>query len=199
MAKEERLRVAHHEAGHAVAAHLLGLGVDVVSIWPTKRWAGVCFTASRSIDTSGLRVGVPLIFQPIELRMHVEKLIVCSLAGQIGEELGGFYRSGPVVQDDEDRYAEVLAAMTALTDEQRELLASGDDLTRPLTRDWDRACDLAWAICGSEEGAALVNYLRAAARTLVYTKQFRELVGLLVPPLLLHGTLSGAQVQALLA
>jgi ATP-dependent Zn protease len=46
----ERIRVAHHEAGHALVAELLGVRVDVISIKPAEHHVGVTIHAPSEID-----------------------------------------------------------------------------------------------------------------------------------------------------
>ena len=46
----ERIRVAHHEAGHALVAELLGVRVDVVSVRAAERHRGVTIHASLQVD-----------------------------------------------------------------------------------------------------------------------------------------------------
>ena len=194
---DERRRAAYHEAGHVVSAYLLGLRVELVTVKPGRTWSGACLTAPTRLAAEGLRYEAPVIMQPTRLRLQIEKLIVHSLAGRIGEELAGYFPVGYNTEPEEERAAAKLVEATTLTPAQREMLQRGDD-DQPFRTDDESACALAWTFAARDEAAAFLNLLRCSARVLVYTERFRQLVGVLVPALLMHETLTGGQVRQLL-
>jgi hypothetical protein len=78
---EEELRRAYHEAGHAVAAHILGRASGLVTIVPTERYGGLTFHGrGRRFSESDLRkLGKPLPLLPAALRRKVEVEAVLSV------------------------------------------------------------------------------------------------------------------------
>jgi len=87
----ETHRVAHHEAGHHVAAFLLGRELGAVSVRPTLRWGGVsCSFRQMPADTSewldtGEFFEVPHGLWPAHIPIHWEGEILGAWAGPLSE------------------------------------------------------------------------------------------------------------------
>ena len=74
---EEKL-LAYHDAGHAIAGHVLGLTVERLSIVPDEHYAGL---ADVPIDLD-LAHG-----SPDESNDYLRRHLVCFLAGAVAEEI----------------------------------------------------------------------------------------------------------------
>jgi hypothetical protein len=167
----DRARIAYHEAGHAVAAVMLGGRVTgPVSIEPTKRWLGVAFTRPPGFsrrESERVPLELPLATWPARVRRSFEVDALISLAGPAAEAMRPERLSGyiPSSRHADDRRA--AEATTVLTSRDRRLLASGngpEDDPRP----WDdkRAVDASVAAAGTR-GGLLLEFLRAEAYDLV--------------------------------
>ncbi len=80
----ERRLIALHEAGHAVAYHVLGLGLEYASNRPGRTFAGVAVAASPAV-TAGFAelTEVGIAGQPVALRANVERRIIGKFAGEL--------------------------------------------------------------------------------------------------------------------
>ena len=129
----ERIRVAHHEAGHALVAELLGVRVDVVSVRAAERHRGVTIHASLQVDEIAellarrdgpsllARWGVtPYPFFDPEERRRAECLIMISLAGRLGELLMPEFSSGYRDDSADTDQAQAIATAAELTAEQED-------------------------------------------------------------------------------
>jgi hypothetical protein len=196
--RDERLRIAYHEAAHAAVAHITKRPIEVVSIRPGPSWSGVCFTREhpvRDADLDQLHLPVPL--QPARLRKAVELRIIGCLAGRIGEELGAFYPHGSAATSTDDAAAMALAEAATLTPEQKELLRRGDNPEKRPSTDDEEAAALAGALAGRDEATSYYGWLRATTRSMVYGERCRRLVYALVPVLLEREVVGAAEVRAI--
>jgi hypothetical protein len=82
---------AIHEAGHAVAAFLLGATVHAgcVTVLPTAGYDGICFTGRGVLLTSREMgsLGLPQVLLPARLRRRYEGDVMVALAGQVAVDL----------------------------------------------------------------------------------------------------------------
>jgi ATP-dependent Zn protease len=86
---DPRIRIAWHEAGHAVIrAVLVGGDVGVVSIWPGAAQGGVLIPTHDPAPEGSLPDGLPEVFDwPEGGRRHIQARAVVSLGGTIAEHL----------------------------------------------------------------------------------------------------------------
>jgi hypothetical protein len=176
----ERIRVAHHEAGHALVAELLGVRVDVVSVRAAERHRGVTIHASLRVDEIAellarrdgpsllARWGVtPYPFFDPEERRRAECLIKISLAGRLGELLMPEFSSGYRDDSADTDQAQAIATAAELTAEQDRWLVDAEHAKIPA--DDEHAFDTARGIAGDEGAAALVNHLTWETRRLMFS------------------------------
>jgi hypothetical protein len=167
----------------------------VVSIRSCPQWSGVCFHRPEPLRAAELAcLGRPAVLLPARLRRACETAIIIALAGRIGEELAGPWRSGYRSESADERHAEQVALM--LTQRERALLSQGEGGEESFEPDEERATEMSRLLVG-QEAAAHVLYLRAVTRSLVYSERFKCLVEALAPELLAYGTLSGRRVSAI--
>lgn len=192
----ERRDVALHEAGHAVAAYLLGRSIRRVTVVPDGEMDGGCLLSPQ--PTLALRLEEATFdgswggFIDLRTRRMVETEIMISMAGALTQmEATG-------AQDHETG-----AGIAALDAELRERIKSrtgtdpGDRLI--VDGDWQKIVLLAGQVSGSdEEAGAYVDWLDARTRSLVRHPRFRPLVDALVEVLLERETLSGREVRVVL-
>jgi hypothetical protein len=140
----DRIRVAHHEAGHALLAELLGVRVDVVSVRAAERHRGVTIHASLQVnEIAGLlarrdgpsllaRWGVtPYPFFDPEERRRVECLIMITLAGHLGELLMPEFSTGHRDDSADIDQAQAIATAVELTAEQGRWLVEAEHAKIP--------------------------------------------------------------------
>ena len=94
---EQRKRTAYHEAGHVVAAHVLGLDITGVTIVPGEESFG------RYLGHAGVPVDYALVYNSDLADDYLERQLVCYYAGAVAEEVltgepvdwrpGGHYNS----------------------------------------------------------------------------------------------------------
>ena len=92
LADRRRPTTAAHEAGHAVAAHMLGGSVGPVSIRETRRWGGVAFVGGRRLRSGDLddeRLGLPFVMLPPRVGSRFQHEAVIALAGPLAEKVYG--------------------------------------------------------------------------------------------------------------
>jgi len=188
-----RERAACHEAAHAAMSYVLGVPLDLVSIGPTARWGGVCFSRPLRVCDE-LDVDRPLPLQPARLRRGIETRIMVALAGPLGELYARPKPAGYEPPAPDEQVAHELAAR--LTGEERELLSCGEEPGGQSDREDARR--LAWALAGAEEAEALVSYLGVATRPLVLSARFRHLLEALAAALLEQEVLGGRAVRRIL-
>lgn len=203
---EGRLKVAYHEAGHAVAAQLLrGRIVGPVSIRPTKRWSGVAYVRAprfspRDVETVDL--AFPIATYPVGLRRALELDAIICLAGPAAEALRPDqspvrgYRPEPASRLD-DRLA--AGAVAALTSGEARMLARGnEDETDPRPHDEQRALDATLALVGYERAGALLEFLRVETKVFVCSYSFQRRLHPLAAALVERTDLSARFVRGLL-
>jgi hypothetical protein len=187
---------AVHEAGHAVARHLLGVGFRRVSIVPDEEsegriecwpWSQEFWTAVEEADHEASYGG----FLNGRTRRAVEKQVMSLLAG-------GFAAMNLTGMEDHD----VGMGITRLTDDEVEdLRAKHGGMWDKLvtTGDYQNALSLAIKVSGSdEEGTAYLAWLEARTHNLVRAPGFCSAVGALARELLGHGVLSGRRARAVI-
>jgi hypothetical protein len=202
----ERIRVAHHEAGHALVAELLGVRVDVVSARAAERHRGVTIHASLQVDEIGellarrdgsrllARWGVtpyPL-FDPEE-RRRAECLIMISLAGHLGELLMPEFVTGYRDDSADIDQAQAIATAVELTVEQDRWLVDAENTEIPA--DDEHAFATSRGITGDEGAAALVNHLTWETRRLMFSPLVQSLVPPIVDQLLRHDAIPGETLR----
>jgi hypothetical protein len=154
-----RRETAWHESGHALAAVLLGLPVEHVSIVRTSETLGHARFVHASPDDHG-RSGICTLDQPSTLRDWAERAIIYSLAGPIA----GLF-SGPMEPGRSDDFDEREAlAIARRSDRIRELTAALE--ADPGQSDDENAPNLSGFLTGS---AAMqhVAWLTAETRALL--------------------------------
>ena len=85
---DELVRVAHHEAGHAAMAHVLGVAPGLITIRPGPNYRGVAHhgrTGQPEVRETDL--DVPIVEMRAQLRRGVEREILICLAGKATERL----------------------------------------------------------------------------------------------------------------
>jgi len=197
-AERERRRVAYHEAGHAAVALMTKRPVHLVSIRPTRSWSGVCFSGGLRLvesDYSLDNLNRPTPLLPAKLRRAIETQIMGKLAGGLAEELAGFHADGYVSETPDERQATAIAKM-CFTARQRELLATGDN-DLPSETDAQAVRGLAYALAGDETAVALIAWLRAETRQLIYSPRCRRLVDAIAAELLEHETVGASRLRAI--
>jgi hypothetical protein len=204
----ERVRLAWHEAGHAAVAHALGVAVHVVSVLPTRRWPAVCIHDGVLIPgADDFQPWVPLVCQPLELRSAIERKVVIALAGKIAEQFVADDAPAsayvPDLDEDEQAAAEAVEAMVgvgqpALSPEERELLAVGDDDAPPQEPDEARAWAATYALAGEAAAFWYLGVLRAIAQSILAEPCVRAGVRRLALELLEREVVGARRVRELL-
>jgi hypothetical protein len=169
MTDYRRRLTAHHEAGHAVAAHLLGRRLELISIKPGRRHLGFAANRAPPIHVAVEHVeGVPLTHQPEALRRAVETDVIVYLAGYLAEFLVEPQAPGQPIAPAED-IAAAREALSHLTPRDVELLQRHEDeLARSDKSDDDLAHEIARLFAdGKDESEALLCWLTVSARRLV--------------------------------
>lgn len=212
----KRRRVAWHEAGHGLVAWVLGGKPGPLSIRATRRWGGVCFSASLPRAPAELLASVdvaaPLLAWPVEVRAELEaRLLFCvggvaavqlmpPLPPRPGETTGG-YGCNDDVEVLLDRVRR-RAGVQPLTGAECELLASGDDPDAdPIQSDLERAFELALALV-DDQGAAhhyVAAHIVMARRLLELEELKASRLSRLASALLAEKSVSAAAAAQLLA
>ena len=200
MSVAERVRIAYHEAGHAVAAFELGGAVSgPVSIVPAKRWNGVAHVRGRYARRSDRYdpAAPTIVLQPASTRRALETEAIISLAGQEAEKfrppetLTGYFPT----EDDEAR---AVRAVAPLAGRDAKLLARGDDESLPPPKtDIAQAVEAADLLV-ADRAHALLTFLRAEADALLRTPRAQRRLHRLAEALLEHETIGAATVRQLL-
>jgi hypothetical protein len=194
---DPRRYLAYHEAGHHVARFLLGCPLGPVSIRPGEHYAGISLGNEAAIPDRYLaKIGWPVVRLPAELRRYVERAVMVALVGRMAEALVRPPETGYVALPRDELQAERLARLATLGVREAKRLAEADHELAP---DEQRARELVWALAGDvDEGAAYLNWLRAATVSLVRAGEFGRLVEALVPVLLEHEVVSGRLARQVL-
>ena len=169
-----RTLTAFHEAGHAVAAHLLGGTVELVSIRPDDHRDGWARCAGPSWDSElalSFRPELPVTMQPRDLRDGMERDLLIRLAGTLAETLAP--RPGPVdlIPPEVDAAERRAADLSHLSPRHRELARAVPD--GPIRTDAEVATEWAEALAG-DEARQYVAWLTAVAARMV-----REAAGMI--------------------
>jgi hypothetical protein len=198
--EDELRRVATHEAGHAVMAHVLGVAPGFVSIRPGVDYAGVAtYGKSGRPKMEDGDLDVPIVNMRARLRRGLEREIVTLLAGKASERLVPTEPETGFLPPDPDRErAERLAALAAPGAREAAKL---EKVEREGTRgdsDLSRAESKAHGAVGRELEGRYLLFLEALTDSIVATDRFVRLVKALVAPLLAHGILSARAVRMIL-
>jgi hypothetical protein len=190
--------VATHEAGHAVAAHVLGRAVHMVSILPTDRYEGMTVLGGgEAHPTDRQNLLLPTVLRPAPLRRWTEVSILIALAGPAA----AFHLAAPSTDVDhsqDETHARELARSAVWTQAESERLEEATSTLGPFRTDEEDAEKLAWAMAGSDSADAYLDWLRTETRHLVVSPRFRAYVATLVPALLERKTMSGRLVRRVL-
>ena len=81
------LRLAIHEAGHAVAAVLLGHRVDGLTIEVDEGESGCCFWSSEPPPKLSLETAGSVLVSDWRIRQRLEQRLIVSLVGIIADEV----------------------------------------------------------------------------------------------------------------
>jgi hypothetical protein len=194
----ERLRLAVHESGHAVAAVLLGHRCNGASINVVAGKWGVAFRELTPLPPDTRLDGSMLLF-PSVARDRVIHDIAMTLAGPIAEQLYGPHS--------EDGYTLDVAAVEAVPIAEFLEADSGFrqrveqfEVAPPLSHptDGDDVFRVANVWCGSKRSARLfVEFVLAETVAFVRSRRFARPLRAVTEALLVHGALTGDQVHEL--
>ncbi|MGH2934973.1 MAG: hypothetical protein ACRDL2_10740 [Gaiellaceae bacterium] len=204
-------QIAHHEGGHLAVAYLLNAVILGGSIEPGKRYAGVAMVHMRAVPTRDLdrisRAGV--VGEPPTVRRHCEgKALIC-LAGSHAEKLApprivaaGGYQAEVSLEKPEQRPAASLPPQHRLTGADKVMFAesraddSDDDWKNDLVMAYD-AVEL--LLRGTGKRIQLyMEFLDLEVRELLEEERVKRLVRAAAEELLLHRTISGPRVRAVM-
>jgi hypothetical protein len=203
--EQERLRLAFHESGHAVARYFFGDRVQLVSIRPGATYSGVAVSKqSRRRKHKSPSLGNAMFppLWPVATRRVIEKQAICALAGPAAEfrrfEFTGEMPQSGFYQPHEDEVlAERLLADASLSSDEQELLARTEASSEPNPRDLDTALDCSRVLAGPRVAAAQFAFCKALAAELVYSDRFTRLAIPLVEELLAHDVVGGERTHEL--
>jgi len=210
---DELTTTAFHEAGHAVAAHLLGRRVEICSVRRGEHFQGATSLVDPSSELLGPSSDAPAIFLPGSMRRLYECQIVILYAGRLAETLcTAGPRTGFSGGDSDEQQAEAVASRTIFppSDEERAGLMLLEQMKIPSDEDaagklveelvpgerdpWPRI----WAISASAERAAYLDWLRSFTTRFIHRDPFPRMVGSLVPVLVEEKVVSGRAVHEIL-
>jgi hypothetical protein len=189
MTEAEWLRdfVAWHEAGHALAAVLVGRPLDYVSTRPGLQFGGIThYGPSAPLGVDGVTLA-PLALQPdLTIRERFERSILVALAGGVAERfVEPFTGSGYVpADDDDDRAAASAAALARLSPRHRELVVAAERRTAPYPTDDEGQARQSSAIFNAPAAVGHhVEWLRGEVEAMVHTheRQLRAIHDALLP------------------
>jgi hypothetical protein len=198
-----RVRLAVHEAGHCVAAVLVGRRVDSVSI-ELGKGRGVCHHRSAEPVAAAdpfLLAGNALMM-PWASRGPLEAKLATLLAGAVAESTyGPPLPDGYVVTDPDELYVRaVIEHRQTMPDAARENLERVENLDWEADElgDWPQAHRLAcMASSGWHVAGAYLAYLHAEVAELVLRDVCRLPLRDIALALIEHGELDGATVHAI--
>ena len=190
------LRLAIHEAGHAVAAVLLGHRVDGLTIEVDEGESGCCFWSSEPPPKLSLETAGSVLLSDWKVRQRLEQRLVVSLVGIIAVEVWAprepGYQPRPASDLERERLTAELEA--AGLGEQIESF----EATPPLERqtDEDRIFRLArLGSSGLSTAAAFLAWVVAEVTAWVASEPFHRALAPLAEELLRHGSLPGKRVH----
>lgn len=194
---DEVVRTAYHEAGHVVAMLVLGQPLDIVSIRPSKHYAGI--TLYGECGRQGWQGEIPNILDPAtqhpsDFRAFFERRIVVSLAGKIAGTLAPVEPySGYTAPSPDEEFAERAAhAIARLSPRHRELVlkTEAEEASEAFPTDDETAMRDATVLSG-DEASSHVGWLEQVARRLVH--QHAVSIEMLAEALLQRPVLSGQE------
>jgi hypothetical protein len=193
----ERLRLAVHESGHAVAAVLLGHRCNGASI-NVAGGGGVAFRELRPLPPD-TRLDGSMLLLPSVARDRVIHDIAMTLAGPVAEQLYGPHSEDgytlEVAKIESERIAEHLEADGGFR-QRLEQFEVAPPLSHPTDSDDVFRVGNVW--CGSSRSARLfVEFALAETVALIRSRQFGVPLRAVVDALLVHGALTGDQVHEL--
>jgi hypothetical protein len=186
-ARFDRGQTCIHEAGHAVACVVFGIGLEFVSIRPGIHFRGLTSHDPAPLPDTLRRGGV--LDQSIEFRTAVERQMVMVMAGPLAARMfDPASWSGYGVTDDE----QAVRALTAFLAERIPLAQAlaGMEAGDPLPSDDDVAYALSKDLAGEPDEAGAHHMLvRAASRRFVaeYWRPIEALAHVLNKRLVIDG------------
>lgn len=193
-------RVAYHEAGHVVAAYLLGCRIaGPISIEPGKAFAGIAFVGGghRVPEHERSKIGLAVPMLPARFRRAVETQVMVDLAGPAAEFLATGPVSGFIPDPPDEHHARELARIAVLTQPERGRLHEARQREGFETDD-ERAFNAAWALAGREAVGAYLAWLRAETQLAIHRPRAVRLIEILAHELLDRRTISGRLARAVL-
>jgi hypothetical protein len=198
----QRYRTAHHEAGHSVAAFILGRPVGPVSIKPCRVHLGVSFrTKARVPEAEWNRVGLPAILLPARLRRTVETEAVIALAGPTAEDVAVTEAEGSTyVNEATPDHTRAEQLVNTLGDgglSPTETVMLERARREPGESDEDKARYWSQLVADHSltESLAHLSWLQTLTRSLVMSPRFQRLEYALAPRLLEAEVLGGRAVR----
>jgi hypothetical protein len=170
---QEKQRTAVHEAAHVVAGHLLGRGVDAVTIKPTEELLGLTVfdgTIRRPAIPDERGPAYPVTGLSADARRIVESRMLIAMAGHCATD--AYF--GPRVVEWRD-----------------------SDTDRPYMSDQTQSFEAAFE-AHPECATAHQDYMHAIARRMVRHPKFKALLRDLATELLERETLTGREVRTIL-
>jgi hypothetical protein len=203
-----RLKLAVHEAGHAVAAVLLGRTVEGVSIEIHAGLRGVCIDRrSGPVDvTEEANFTTGVFLMPWQARQDMEAKLATLLAGPIAEAvyapgLPAGYESPASL--DREHARRIISARLELPEKARALFENHDELRSDYHRfrdDRAQAFQLSkWVSSGTSFALAFQSWFALEVEAWVRRESFRAPLAALTLELLEQGELPGPRVHELVA
>ena len=202
MTDGDLIRTAYHEAGHVVAAHILGGTVELVSIRPGRHVLGTAWcsgpTWATLDDYDVMRRVLPIAtLAPDRIRRDEESEIIWYLAGVLAERFAPRAPETPsdLMPPDFSNAETQAAGLSRLSPRHRELVeAATTSEDRPRTDDQaarERATFLA-----RYEAEEFIGWLTAVANRLV--ENCRPMIEALADELLRRTEVPGPEAVALI-
>jgi hypothetical protein len=121
-----RRQTSYHEIGHVLAARLLNVPVDHVSIRPGDHFGGIAHFGAVPKPTDIGGYAVPMVAQPREFRDYCERDMLTSLAGPIGGLMAGPLGRSDLTDADDDFALRAAAALERVSPRTRELVLTAE-------------------------------------------------------------------------
>ena len=192
------LRLAIHEAGHAVATVLLGHRIDGLTIDLDEGLSGCSFWGADPLPQSALNSCGRIFFLDWRLRKRLEDDLALTLAAHVAVAVWAPFESGyrpePAVASECERLArELEQSRFAERVEQR-------NAEPPLERQSDE--DAIWKLSrfgssGQATAPAFLDWMLAEVRDWVASPGFSRPLAAVTSALLQHANLPGAEVHRL--
>lgn len=187
--QQVRAETCFHEAGHIVAAHLLGRGIEHASVWSEHRLAGLPKVIEEG-DPDGIG---QVVYSPAAVTTIGEAVddITCSLAGDVGARLA--WTAG-LVTDEQFGYGEV--PDSELSPDEIPIVRSTPAAKAgalaiwfmPGRGDLAHAQEVAAEFTGSQQEAALlVAFCTARAGGLIQSERGQRILSVVALALEAHG------------